>query len=82
MVHEAAQGMGLLAHVSSVFGHAICTQYIAFFVAAPLNLNAVGDTLQTGFTVRFAVHMVNLIHLRHMCMLAIAGQAVQLAAIL
>lgn len=45
MVHEAAQGMGLLMHVSSVFGHTICTQYVAFFVAAPLNLNTIGDIL-------------------------------------
>lgn len=32
MVHKAAQGMGLLMHVSSVFGHTICTQYVAFFL--------------------------------------------------
>lgn len=79
MVHEAAQGKGLLTHISSVFGHTICMQYAAFFVAAPLNLNAIGDTLQASLKVRFAVQIVSLVHLRHMCMLAMAGQAVQLA---
>lgn len=81
MVHEAAQDMGLLMHVSSEFGHTICTQYAAFFIAAPCNLNAIGDTLQADLKVRFALHMVNLSHLRHTCMLAIAGQAGQLARI-
>lgn len=81
MVHEAAPDTGLLTHISSVFGRTISTQYAAFFVVAPLNLNAVGDTPQAVLKVRFAVHMVNLTHLRHTCMLVTTVRAVQLAAI-
>lgn len=73
--------MGSLTHGGSVFGHTICTQRAAFFVAAPLNLSAIGDTLQAGLKVGFVVHTANLTHLRHTRVLAIAGQAVQLAGI-
>lgn len=81
IVHEAAPAMGSLTHGGSVFGHTICTQCAAFSVAAPLNSSAIGDALQAGLRVRFVVHTENLTHLRHTCVLAIAGQAGQLAGI-
>lgn len=72
MVHEVAEGMGLLTHTAP---------YVATPSALSMHrssqqhrLDATGDPLQPGLKGRFDIHLVNRIHLRCMCRLAKAGQ--------
>lgn len=72
MVHEVAQGMGLLTHTAPYVGTPSALSMRRS--SRQHRLDTAGDPPPAGLKARFDIHTVNRIHLRHMCRPAKAGQ--------